>query len=153
MGHFVTGLVSDSKTLQLFSRKHSLHPPVLLSQGFCFLPLPADTIDLIVKLPNTGYADGFTYLSEQLISELSDASFVGPIVYLETEYFGGRGAQGAAAFVGGRVVFGPLSGEAGPINEALKVLGAKVLAPARDEFDALGLNQHRHTEDWLESTL
>jgi hypothetical protein len=48
------------------------------------------------------------------------------------------------------LVYGPTSAATGPINEALRRLGVKVVAPAKDEFEALGLNLHRSTEDWLE---
>jgi hypothetical protein len=37
----------------------------------------------------------------------------------------------------------------GPINEALRAVGAAAGRDA-DEFDAVGLSKHRHSEDWLD---
>jgi hypothetical protein len=96
--------------------------------------------------------NGFTYLSEQLIRELKIASSHGSLVYFETEYFGGNGAQGAAVFREGELIFGPQSGSFGPINQALAVVGVRVVPPASDEFETAGLHRHRHTEDWLGSS-
>lgn len=150
MGHFVTGLVAQPKQLEEFAEKHSLHKPIALTQGLSILPLRDEDLDAFLKPPMIGHPEGFTYLSEQLVNEVAPASESGAILYFETEYFGGTGAQGAAVFSKGSLVFGPKSAESGPINEALRVLGVKVTPPAFDEFEAIGLNRHRHTEDWLE---
>jgi hypothetical protein len=99
--------------------------------------------------PLTGYAEGFNYLSEQLVRELKIGSSSGCLVYFETEYFGGDGSQGAAVFREGELIFGPQSASFGPINDALAILGVRVVPPACDEFEAVGLHRHRNTEDWL----
>lgn len=39
--------------------------------------------------------------------------------------------------------------EAGPINEALRLIGVTLAAPDVDEFEAVGLARYRHTDDWL----
>ena len=150
MGHFVTGLIAKPNLLGSFARRHSLHQPVELAQGLALLPLRDQDIDSILAPPHTGHADGFTYLSEQLQVELAAASDDGEILYFETEYFGGAGAQGAAVFSKGALVFGPTAAEKGPINEALRMLGVTA-GSTRDEFAAVGLDRHRHTEDWLDS--
>jgi hypothetical protein len=150
MGHFVTGLIAKPNLLGSFARRHSLHDPVEIAQGLAFLPLRDQDIDSFLAPPHTGHAEGFTYLSEQLQAELAAASDDGDILYFETEYFGGAGAQGAAVFSKGALFFGPRSAEQGPINEALRVLGVSA-GSKRDEFEAVGLDRHRHTEDWLES--
>ncbi|SFU40531.1 hypothetical protein SAMN05216350_101781 [Polaromonas sp. YR568] len=151
MGHFVTGLVAKPEKLESFARKHSLHAPITLTQSLAILPLRPEDIDSILPPPLTAHPDGFNYLCEQLVRELSMASSRGSLMYFETEYFGGEGAQGATVFRDGTIVLGPKSAETGPINEALALLGVRVIAPARDEFETLGLDRHRHTEDWLGS--
>jgi hypothetical protein len=150
MGHFVTGIVAKPETLGAFAEKCSLHQPIPLSGGLAILPLRDEDLDSFLKPPITGYAEGFIYLSEQLVHELEVASVGGTIMYFETEYFGGRGSQGAVVFQNSTVVLGPKSAEHGPINEALSYLGVRVVAPAHDEFETVGLHRHRHTEDWLE---
>ena len=80
-----------------------------------------------------------------------------PVAYLEAETFGGTGTQAMVLWRDGEVWLGPVttrataaraSAEDGAVNQALRHLG--VGRPgAIDEFDALGLGRHRHTEDWL----
>jgi hypothetical protein len=149
MAHCVTGLIATTALLETFAREHRLHVPVRLSQGLGLLPLRDTDLDKFLVAPLTGHAEGFDYLSEQLIRELKIGSASGSLLYFETEYFGGDGAQGAAVFREGELVFGPQSATRGPINEALAILGARVIPPARDEFETVGLHRHRHTEDWL----
>ena len=151
MGHAVTGLIASPETLQSFARAHKLHEPIPLEQGVALLPLRDEDIDLFISPPQTGWVGGFNYLSEQLIQKLSDASSEGPVLYFETEYFGGIGSQGAAVFNSGAIAFGPKSSEGGAINDALAFLGVQVAPGSFDAFESVGLHRHRHTEDWLES--
>jgi hypothetical protein len=151
MGHFITGLIGEPTLLGKFSASTSLHKPCNLAQGLAFLPLRDEDIYDLISQPQTEFTEGFNYLSTQLSSVLAAASKEGPLAYIETEYFGGDGAQGAVVFSDGAIAFGPKSAEQGPINEALRMLGVTVSAPHSDEFQAVGLQRHRHTEDWLVS--
>jgi hypothetical protein len=150
MAHFITGLVGEPTLLGKFAASTSLHKPCTLAQGFAFLPLRDEDIDDLINQPQTEFSEGFNYLSKQLSLVLAEVSEEGTFAYIETEYFGGDGAQGAVVFTHGAITFGPKSAEAGPINEALRMLGATVPAPYSDEFEAVGLQRHRNTEDWLE---
>ena len=150
MGHNVTGLIADKPLLWTFSERNRLHRPIALAQGLAILPLRDEDIDRFVPTPQGGQVDEFTYLSEQLMIALQEVSRDGPIMYFETEYFGGTGAQGSAVFSSGRCVLGPESAELGPINRALQLLGVKVVPPALDEFETVGLHLFRRSEDWLE---
>jgi hypothetical protein len=149
MGHCVTGLIAKTALLETFARERNLHAPTALAQGLCLLPLWDTDLDKFLVPPLTGYVNGFNYLSEQLIRELKIGSSCGSLMYFETEYFGGDGAQGATVFREGELIFGPQSASLGPINEALAILGVRVVPPACDEFESVGLHSHRDTEDWL----
>lgn len=149
MAHYLTALIGPPAALDAFARARKLHAPISLPQGLAILPLRDKHIDSFLSPPLTGYFEGFNYLSEQLALELKQASEGCSVVYIETEYFGGVGSQGAALFSDGRIVFGPSAAGAGPINEALHRLGVKVISPAYDEFEAVGLNRHGHATVWL----
>ena len=76
---------------------------------------------------------------------------------IETDYFGGRGSQAAAVYRGADEVMAPewtAIGEAGdskgPINKALRLLGV-VATGGRDEFETVGLDNHRNFSDLFES--
>ena len=77
---------------------------------------------------------------------LTELSRGGPIAFVETDYFEGRGAQAATAFVNGEVVAASecKEGEGWPINEALRAIG---VVRAADELDTvcLGKFQRRRT--------
>jgi hypothetical protein len=150
MGHFVTGLVGKPQTLQAFASQHSLHDPVALSSGLYILPLRDEDLDSFLPLPLDGHHKGFAHLSSQLMEALLKASAVGNLVYFETEYHGGTGGQGAVGFSDGKIALEPQWAEFGPINAALQFLGVRTIRPAHDEFETVGLDRHRYTEDWLE---
>ena len=150
MTHRVTGLVATAALLQSLAAKHGLPAPVGLAGDLAILPLLDDALESLLASPPAGYVPDFDHLSEQLAEMLCKESANGTLLYFETEYFGGSGSQGAAVFQHGSCVFGPETGEIGPINRGLRLLGVTVRAPALDEFETLGLHRHRHTAYWLD---
>jgi hypothetical protein len=73
----------------------------------------------------------------------------GPIAYVETDYFGGSGAQAATAYIDGKaaVVEVELATTPHPINDAVRMIGV-VGTNVLDEFDTLGLGRHRRMDQW-----
>jgi hypothetical protein len=69
------------------------------------------------------------------------------LAYVEAEFFGGVGTQACVLFERGAVHEGPLI-ETEAINHALRFLGVQA-TDGKDEFDTVGLNRERKTEDWL----
>lgn len=144
MAHFIKGLVGAPDLLVSFASEHRLRAPIPLDQGFVLLPLLDDDLDTMIPAPQTGHVDGFVHLSEQLAALLRRASAAGSLVYLETEYFGGVGTQAAVAYRHGDVLVAPRASDAiGPINDALRAIGARVTEPGSDEFWSVGLQHHR----------
>jgi hypothetical protein len=75
------------------------------------------------------------------------ASKIGKVAYIEAEFFGGEGMQGAVMFDHGIIFSGTLKSKSA-INMALKFLGVSKLSYG-DEFEAIGLGKYRKTEDWI----
>lgn len=72
----------------------------------------------------------------------------GGLAYVETEYFGGTGAQSVTAFIDGHEVVAPQSARgSGPINQALRRTGV-TRTDADDEFDTIGLGERRTMTDY-----
>ena len=71
----------------------------------------------------------------------------GGLAYVETEYFGGTGAQSAMAFVDGREVVSPQSG-GGAVRSIRRCDGSASRARADDEFDTVGLGERRSMADY-----
>jgi hypothetical protein len=149
MGHSVTALLGTQAALSAFAAKEEVGPPVQAKADVWLLPLPEEAIDKIVGLPVGTAIEGFNYLFPKLLAKLELASANDWIVYAETEYFGGTGGQGAVALRRGGILYGPTSAEWGCINQALASVGIKVAPPAQDEFETIGFDTHRFTEDWL----
>lgn len=148
MGHQITALIAKPSLLDAFAVKYRLHRPVGLEQGLSALPLLDEHIDLISP-DSAEPINGFHCLSEGLMQILALASADGALAYVETEYFGGYGTQGAMLFESGRNV--AVVGDIGPINRVLRRMGVKITDGVLDEFEAVGLQRHRHTEDWLDT--
>lgn len=104
MGHFVTGVIATTATLEAFSSDRALHAPVSLSQGLALLPLRDVDLDAFLMPPLGEAPAGFLYLFAQLSEQLQEASKGSPMAYIETDYFGGIGSQAAIVFVDGHTV-------------------------------------------------
>ncbi|POM20951.1 hypothetical protein CSX04_02373 [Burkholderia cepacia] len=90
---------------------------------------------------------GDTVLPPALLSLCEQLSAHAALAYVEAEFFGGSGTQAHARFADGRAS-GPLVVSDHAINEALRHLGV-AKGDAFDEFEAIGLDQHRDTDRWL----
>ena len=152
MTHIVTGLIGDHELLRRVVGARWVRCLVDLGQGFALLPLPDGDVETPIPLRHADTGDGFQYLTPHLMQVLSEMSRGGRFAYVETEYFGELGGQGAVVFTDAQLAYGPTWDEQiGPINTALRMLGVGVTPPAIDEFAALGLGRHRMTKDWLAS--
>ncbi|MCW2916240.1 MAG: hypothetical protein JWN52_4308 [Actinomycetia bacterium] len=131
--------------------------PVPLRQGLSLIPLTNELFDTVSDGSTTGPL-GFWRLpggSDRVLATWSES---GALAYVEAEYFGGVGEQRAAVWAGGQLVLGPVQVAEGepfpaagsPISQALRRLGVRA-EDTVDEFTAVGLQQHRHSRDWLSS--
>lgn len=150
MGHCVTAIIAPSTVVGRIVTGRAL-VAVDLRDGFRLIPLEDDDLDSL-GLDFTQTAQGFNYLSPELTRFCSEFSIHGPLAYIETEYFGGSGGQGAAAFRSGSFIpnFPLVTDDA--INAALHCIGV-VRSPELDEFDYIGLSRYRNTSDWREAAV
>ena len=103
--------------------------------------------------------EGTTGVPAALVAVLEDVSSLGPVAYLEAEFWGGDGCQASVVWDARSVVHGPIVEQDafsraplgdGAINQALRRLGVRVGEGAPDEFATVGLGRHRRSEAWLE---
>ena len=123
-----------------------------LGQGMWLLPGPAVGDDEPVGAVESVWWG----LVERVADQARASSRLGPIAYVEAEFFGGVGEQAAVVWHRGEAVFGPTAQQfppevpevgVGPINAVLRRLGVTAV-DGRDEFDTVGLGRHRHVEAW-----
>lgn len=93
--------------------------------------------------------EGATSLPEAIAGLCAMLSEAGLLAYVEAEFWAGDGIQACAIFEHGVLKLGPnIHGSA--IDEALSMLGMQI-EPGQDEFLAIGLQQHRSTDDWVKA--
>jgi hypothetical protein len=115
------------------------------------IPCIDDFLDEITQLQTSNNFKGFYYLDEILYNYLKEISTKGMVAYVEADYFGGKGQQGAVVWdVRECILFKELSWEMGAINEALRLLGI-IKIGSKDEFETVRLSKRRHTDDWIEN--
>lgn len=117
---------------------------VELAKGLSLIPLPEELIEAITKGEPSVVLPPFHYLTDQLearILQLIGAEVVG---YLEADYFGGQGQQAVVLWQGGQQHFA-LGPGYGAINAVLQYFGVR--CGSVNEFDAIRLGRHWHTDD------
>jgi len=147
MPYAVTGLIAKTDFVQQFCAQYPSLRPVVLEQGFCLFPLSDELIESLGVLHSRPLLDS-NILPNELTDIFAKLSAIGPLLYFETEYFGGQGDQLAIVFENGKITFGPSKNTIGPINEGLRLLGVKAKVNS-DEFDAIGLGTERYTDRWI----
>ncbi|MEZ6232613.1 MAG: hypothetical protein R3B68_00330 [Phycisphaerales bacterium] len=147
MGHDLCGVVARRDALRRLGGALARRPWFAMADGWAFLPLDAESLDEVVGLKSGKLIEGFRFLEERLVEVLREASVGGELVYVETNYDGGAGGQGAAAFGNGRLLGAPAWrwGRPGPINDALLAIGV-VSGPDRDAFLEVGLGIYRDND-------
>lgn len=167
MGHHINALIGRRGSLASLIDRLGAPPPTDLDFELVIVPLDEARLDALVMSTEDPY-EGFTYLTPQLAEELGRALDDGPVLYIETEYFGGIGGQRAALFERGTLawrdsmsterstkkptwlgrVFGarPTPPSKSPISRGLEMVGVTSL-PGGDEFARLGLVRFRSLED------
>ncbi|MEU6683013.1 hypothetical protein [Streptomyces sp. NPDC046832] len=155
MSYDLQAVIAVEETLRVVSRGLAAARSASVGQGLALVPMTDALFDAVADGSGVGAA-GFRRLTGGFEQTLARWSEAGPVAYVESEYFGGVGEQRAVVWEGGAVELGPLhvgEGEpfvsaGSPVSQALRRLGA-VARAGRDEFSAVGLDRHRHTEAWI----
>lgn len=164
MSHCIQAIIAKKDVAQKIANDWVCADLVELPQEFSLIPITEPLHDDIVELVNdTGGTPHmeFDYLSSALVAMIEQSSFYGKVAYVETEYFGGVGGQSAAAWEGGKLIVPPLKTRiewkdgdyvqvppgSCAINMVLARLGVYTRTE-KDEFEMLGLGNHRSTEGW-----
>jgi hypothetical protein len=159
MGHKLHAVIGPDASISRYASLWVQASQISLPQSFSIVPMTPEFFDDITELADLKKPDpyvGFERLSSGTEMALREFSVLGPIGYIETDYFGGVGSQAAIAWNGGRILIGPcltttfwdgLSFVSRPpgeraINLILGELGVRAVGKL-DRFDSLGLGNHR----------
>jgi len=135
MSHNIEALIAKESHLREVGKAYENTYVVSLPQGFGLMPI---TDELDEELRH----------DESSIEVLAFAiALLTPTALVRTEYFGGGGDQYATVYDKGRRMKMKCR-YSGQINKALKEYLGVVADVVSDEFDTLGLGEHRSNEDW-----
>ncbi|MGV3664074.1 MAG: hypothetical protein ACO1TE_28135 [Prosthecobacter sp.] len=148
MGHSLTAIIASAPVVEPLVQKHSFLVSIPLREPLFLVPVEDDDMARLVS-PSSDWAEGFVYLSSAWRDFLARHVTPGPLIYLETDYFGGMGTQAAAVFAAAQPP--QFFTGTGAINRALRTLGVVSQSPGQDEFDFLGLARHCDTGEWKEA--
>lgn len=152
MGHCIQAIVAAPELADRLQSTYPRLPRVVARRGFVILPIDADFIDSVTEARPPQSTDTFMLLTDSFQDFLRELSRLGPVAYIETEYFGGVRGQGAAVYSDRRVIMKPEWGESGPINRALEIIGVN-RGPLGDRFSALGLGAYRSNDDLIDAAM
>lgn len=157
MAHYIHWFIAHLEPLRGAAAVREGMMVAPLDLGFGFLPITEDLAG-----PDGPRAfENLRRLTFALADWAAERSRKFPLAYIETDYFG-VGTQAAVVWRDGAVVFGPELCESKwvdgqflsppyldkAINRSLRLLGVDRGAVV-DEFDAVGLGQHRFDEGWV----
>jgi hypothetical protein len=154
MGHNVYLFAGHLEVLRRYGEVSPLVRLYRLTPGADLVVMPVDDAlhDELHRRSGTGEWLETLRLTTADMACAADTSRHGSLAYLETDYFGGSGAQAAALWGGGALAIRPLSmrvdQSAGrpratwPINAVLRGLGV-IAAADLDAFDTFGLGRYR----------
>jgi hypothetical protein len=151
MGHHIAGIIARRDLFKSLEGELAGQPCFALAEGFAFMPLDCENLDAIAGLHDGRAISEFVYLTERLVELLRLASRNGELAYIETEYFGGTGGQGAVVFRGGEMASAPDWRERGAINSALSLMGVACKSDKPDAFETVGLDAHRSNQAFRET--
>lgn len=177
MGHHLQAIIGSTRVLrQIAERFDHAHLLVLEGDGkavtindqdvewsdqFAIIPAPTQLLNELIAAYSAPYSDrsnGFAYLGGGLEQLLIEYSHQAPLVYIETDYFGGPGYQGGAVYSGGTCTFigsdmkTPSDRNlpsSWPINSALRELGITARG-AFDTFGRIGLGRWRQISELVD---
>ncbi len=146
MGHHISAIViaGDIDALRAAEFDAKIVP---LLHGFTAIALIADYVDAWAeRLGIPGAQNSIPLLNFSVVHHIASELANGrPFALIETDYFGGRGTQSAAVYHADTELLGPTNNSSA-INDALRRIGV-TRNGAQDEFDTVGLGDHRHWDD------
>lgn len=152
MAHCIQVIVASTAVAEAICALFPQLRRVTAPEGFSILPIDANFVYIATKTRPQQCTETFMLLTDKFRSFLRGLSRVGPLAYLETEYFGGAGGQGAAVYSNREVKLEPAWQDFGIINQALGLIGVKA-SKGRDCFDTMSLCNYRSIDDLIEAAI
>jgi len=150
MSHCIHAIVAPESFGNAIHKAWPELPRLHHDSGFSIFPVDYTLIDSkIAPVVTRESCDEFMLLTPAFEDYLRQLSVGGLLAYVETEYFGGVGGQGALVFADGVGRMNPEWDDSGIINRALELIGVP-LPKIGDRFALIGFADIRNNEDIFE---
>lgn len=142
MPHIIKAFIGKKPVVEKLAADW-LKDHIRLPQDFSMLFLTEELFEDITELAGmeNELENQFECFTSAIASILESHSAQSSLAYIETEYFGGLGGQGAVLYENGQIKIPP-TWEEGIINQVLSQMGAEQLN-GEDEFDSVNLGNYR----------
>ncbi len=148
MGYILRAFIGKKTYLTSIQVKYTSSKLVDLNHEISMIPMTDELFDEMNKMIITPGILSFKFLTENI--EKITLQLIGnhELAYVESEFLGGQGGHVGIIWKNGKRNFvGHF--KRNTMNEILNKLGV-IKTSFKDEFETIGLNKHRHTEDWIE---
>lgn len=155
MAHCIQAIVAKFHVTQLFCNRHTGTCTLKLPQDFGIIPVDREMVEKWTGSQIPQSTETFIQLTDEFINFLKQESSLGCLAYLETEYFGDEGGEGAFVVDNGRTLM-EAAWETDSILTALRLLGVKPLNDRlmfrfANEVAVLGIDEFRSNDAILKA--
>lgn len=148
MGHFLKAFIGQKDSLTPIQEKYNSSKLVDLNNQISMISMTDELFDEMNKLETSPEISSFEFLTENIEKKTLELIGIKELAYVESEFFGGQGGHIGLIWKNGQRDFvGDF--KRSTMNEILKKLGV-IKTGTKDEFETIGLDKHRQTEDWVE---
>ena len=148
MGYTLKAYLGKEENLIPILEKYSESKKVNLNGEISMIPMTDELFDEINEMKSSSGISTFEFLTENIENKTIQIIENREVAYVESDFFGGQGGHIGIIWRNGKRDFLTESDKSS-MNKILKILGVNRTL-LKDEFENVGLDKNRHTEDWIE---
>ncbi|CAL2101510.1 conserved protein of unknown function [Tenacibaculum sp. 190130A14a] len=148
MGYTLKAYIGKEENLNPILERYSESKKVNLNGGISMIPMTDELFDEINEMKPSSGISTFEFLTKNIEKKTIQTIENREIAYVESDFFGGQGGHIGIIWKNGKRDFLTKS-DISSMNKILKRLGVNRTL-LKDEFENVGLDKNRHTEDWIE---
>lgn len=148
MGYNLKAYIGKDENLNPILEKYRESIKVNLNGGISMIPMTNELYDEINEMKSSSRISTFEFLTENIEIKTIQIIENREIAYVESEFFGGQGGHIGGIWRNGKRDL-VIEWHKSSMNKILKRLGVN-RTWLKDEFEKVGLDKNRHTEDWIE---
>jgi len=148
LGYNLKAYIGKDENLNPILEKYRESIKVNLNGGISMIPMTNELYDEINEMKSSSRISTFEFLTENIEIKTIQIIENREIAYVESEFFGGQGGHIGIIWRNGKRDL-LIEWHKSSMNKILKRLGVNRTL-LKDEFEKVGLDKNRHTEDWIE---